>query len=64
MISNSIPSIAKDAPLKIDEVSQLNEEIVSEKKGKLIFISGVIIALFILVATWAIFVFWLNNSNL
>ncbi|OGM19964.1 hypothetical protein A2771_03125 [Candidatus Woesebacteria bacterium RIFCSPHIGHO2_01_FULL_38_26b] len=64
MSSNSIPSIAKDAPLKIDEVSQLNEEIVSEKKGKLIFISGVIIALFILVATWAIFVFWLNNSNL
>ncbi|KKQ37077.1 MAG: hypothetical protein US53_C0028G0005 [Candidatus Woesebacteria bacterium GW2011_GWA1_37_7] len=63
MISNSIPSIAKDAPLMIDQKEEGYVEASVEHKGKLIFIAGCLFGVFILISSWLIFIFWLDGSS-
>ncbi len=59
MKNKPIPSIDKDASLKVDEVGLEEEESENEKRGKVLFILGTVVAILILggVVTLAVFYF-------
>ncbi|OGM26015.1 hypothetical protein A2962_03610 [Candidatus Woesebacteria bacterium RIFCSPLOWO2_01_FULL_39_61] len=59
----SVPSIKKDAPLKIEEATEEYRESVTERKGKMIFLLGCVLALLILVSVWGLFIFFIQTST-
>ena len=60
---NPVPSISKNSPLKIETVEEKYVESDVERKGKILFVLGILVAIVILIATWAIFVAWINTGT-
>lgn len=56
-----IPTVSKNAPLKIDEIEEEYKESKTEKRGKLIFWLGVIFFVFIVVSTFGVYAFWIKS---
>jgi hypothetical protein len=59
-----IPTISKNSPLKIEESQEIYKEGDINRKGKAIFVFGVMFSVLLLVATWLVFGFWLKYQNI
>ena len=55
-----IPTVSKNAPLKIDDVQEEYQESKTEKRGKLIFWLGVVLFIVIVISTFGVYSFWVK----
>ena len=58
---SAVPNISLNSPLAVEKLEESYQESGVEKKGKAIFILGVIFAEVILIATWIVFSFYVKS---